>query len=168
MKRTAYLSPVLWRDGRTNTCRARLRLCHRPQFTDGSEIGRVGDLNPQSPKKSKIGLRIIATPGRFRRISSCVRRRATVRSSGSSQAKGMIKRAAPRTMALSARARARSRDADVPPAHHDGLSTSPAVSAEPGALICTVENRQGGYYKSIISSLCAFAVYGDGKIYLGP
>jgi len=117
MKANRLRLAVLWRDGKTNTwscCAA-----HAPPTSHGRQrIWRVGDLNPQSPRKSTIEPTVSSPPGRFADLIVVPSARRTVRSSGQAERKDDQDGQRPRTWRLIGKARARPRDAGrARPAH---------------------------------------------------
>lgn len=170
----AYASPVLWRDGKNEYLVVLgCDYCTAHSLKDGSEIWRVGDLNPQSPKeKYDRAYRIIATPAASPDLIVVPSARNGPVIGVKPDAKGMIKtgNAYERWRLIGKGGGSLSKTPDVPaPLIHDGLVyICRQYQKEPGALICTdAKTGKEVYYQSIHEARYrASPVYGDGKIYL--
>jgi outer membrane protein assembly factor BamB len=170
----SYASPVLWRNSKDEYLVVLgCDYCTAHSLKDGSEIWRLGDINPQSPKqKYDRAYRIIATPAAAADLIVVPSARNGPVIGIKPEAKGTIKTGDTfeRWRAVGKGPGPLSKTPDVPaPLIHDGLVyIVREYQREPGALICMdAKTGQEVYYESIHKSRYrASPVAGDGKIYL--
>jgi outer membrane protein assembly factor BamB len=166
----AYASPILWHDGKDAylvVLGCDYATAHR--LKDGSEIWRVGDLNPK--KTYNRMFRIIATPAASADLIVVPSARDGPVIGVVPEATGMIKPGGPFERWRQGTGPGRlSKTPDVPaPLIHDGLVyLCRQYMRESGALIC-LDAKTGKelYYEQIHPARYrASPVYADGKIYL--
>jgi outer membrane protein assembly factor BamB len=167
----AYCSPVLWRNGKeeylvVNGC----DYCTAHRLTDGSEIWRVGDINPKGKTYNRM-YRMIATPAATPDLIVVPTARDGPVIGLKPDAKGMVRAGDPfERWRQGTGPGPRSKTPDVPaPLIHDGrVYLVREYQKEPGALIC-IDAQSGKelYYQTIHRTRYrASPVYADGKIYV--
>jgi outer membrane protein assembly factor BamB len=165
---------VLWRNGKdAYLVVLGCDYCTAHSLKDGSEIWRVGDINPQAPKqKYNSAYRIIATPA----VAADVIVVPTARDGPvigiKPEAKGMIKTGDTferwRVPGMGGGPLSKTPDVSAPLIHDGLVYICRQYGKEPGAFICMdAKTGQEVYYESIHESRYrASPVAGDGKIYM--
>jgi outer membrane protein assembly factor BamB len=167
----SYCSPVLWRNGKeeylvVNGC----DYCTAHRLTDGSEIWRVGDINPKG-KGYNRAYRMIASPSVTADLIVVPTARDGPVIGVDPAATGMVRTGNPfERWRQGTGPGPLSKTPDVPaPLVQDSLVyLVRQYMKEPGALICidAKTGKQVYYEKLHIARYRASPVYGDGKIYL--
>ncbi len=158
--RESYASPCLWYDGKdTELVILGCDYATGHRLKDGSEIWRLGDLNPKS--KYSTAFRIITTPVASPELLVVPTCRGGIVAAVKPGAKGLITAGSQFEQWRNAKGAP-----DVPsPLIHDGLVY---LQRETGALICLDAKTGKEFYQEGLhrDRYRASPVYADGKIYL--
>lgn len=157
--RESYASPCLWQNGKElNLVVLGSDYATGHRLTDGSEVWRLGDLNPKA--KYSSALRIIASPVAYPEMLIVPTARGGLVVAVKPGATGMIKAGSPFELWRNAKGAP-----DVPsPLMHDGLVY---LQQATGVLVCVDAKTGKGLYEERLHSerYRASPVYADGKIY---